>query len=131
MQAMQLSNGLANPVGLWLGHLMFDSLFTIFIATVNIIIFTAVTNKFNGPGFLVRAFPLLSGETEFRISYTVVGHDPLRDYGYIVGILRLFIHVLTSGFLRCRCGFSSRHVPGMCAIRWQLVHAHTNTDRYT
>ena len=53
MQAMQLSNGLANPLGLWLGHLMFDSLFTIFIATVVIIIFSTVTSSFNGPGFLV------------------------------------------------------------------------------
>lgn len=26
VQAMQLSNDLANPVGLWLGHLIFDSL---------------------------------------------------------------------------------------------------------
>ena len=54
MQAMQLSNGLANPVGLWLGHLMFDSLFTVFIATVVIVVFSTVSNKFHGPGFLVR-----------------------------------------------------------------------------
>jgi len=53
VQAMQLSNGLANPFGLWLGHLMFDSLFTVFIATVIIIIFSTVTSYFNGPGFLV------------------------------------------------------------------------------
>ena len=57
VQAMQLSNGLANPVGLWLGHLMFDSLFTVFIATITIIIFSTTTNQFNGPGLLVRGFP--------------------------------------------------------------------------
>jgi len=63
VQAMQLSNGLANPVGLWLGHLMFDSLFTVFIATVIVTVFSTVSNKFHGPGFLVRVFPLLGGET--------------------------------------------------------------------
>ena len=53
MQAMQLSNGLANPFGLWLGHLMFDSLFTVFIATVAIVIFSVATDYFHGLGFLV------------------------------------------------------------------------------
>jgi len=55
---MQLSNGLANPVGLWLGHLMFDSLFSIFIATVIVVVFSTVSDKFHGPGFLVRVSPL-------------------------------------------------------------------------
>ena len=53
MQAMQLSNGLVNPVGLWLGHLMFDSIFTVIAATFITIIFAVATNQFNGPGFMV------------------------------------------------------------------------------
>jgi ATP-binding cassette subfamily A (ABC1) protein 3 len=65
VQAMQLSNGLANPVGLWLGHLMFDSLFTLFIATVTIILFATVTDQFNGPGFLVFAFLWQNDGTEY------------------------------------------------------------------
>lgn len=54
VQAMQLSNGLANPVGLWLGHLMFDSLFVLLASTVIVIIFATVSNQFHGLGFFVR-----------------------------------------------------------------------------
>lgn len=47
-----------------------------------------------------------------------------RDFCDVVGIPCFFVHALTPGFLRCRCGISSDYVPGMCAIRWQLVHSH-------
>ncbi|TFK56402.1 P-loop containing nucleoside triphosphate hydrolase protein [Heliocybe sulcata] len=51
VQAMQLSNGLADPIGLWLGHLIFDSAVSTLIASIIIIIFAAVSNQFNGLGF--------------------------------------------------------------------------------
>ena len=54
MQAMQLSNGLSDPVGLWLGHLLFDSIFGVVAATLIVIIFAAVSNQFHGLGFFVR-----------------------------------------------------------------------------
>ena len=50
---MQLSNGLADPVGLWLGHLMFDSIFVVVASTIIIIIFSAVSNQFHGLGLFV------------------------------------------------------------------------------
>lgn len=50
---MQLSNGLADPVGLWLGHLMFDSIFCVVIATLIIAIFAGASNQFHGLGFFV------------------------------------------------------------------------------
>ena len=53
VQAMQLSNGLSNPVGLWLGHLMFDTCFSLVIASVIIIVFAAGSNQFAGLGFFV------------------------------------------------------------------------------
>jgi ATP-binding cassette, subfamily A (ABC1), member 3 len=53
VQAMQLSNGLANPVGLWLGHLMFDTLFVLVAATIIVIVFATASNQFNGLGFFV------------------------------------------------------------------------------
>ena len=56
VQAMQLSNGLADPVGLWLGHLMFDSVFSVVSATIIIIIFAAVSNQFHGLGLYVSHF---------------------------------------------------------------------------
>ena len=64
MQAMQLSNGLANPTGLWFGHLMFDSMFTVFIATVAVAIFSTVVDAFHGLGFLVRVLSLRSDGTK-------------------------------------------------------------------
>ena len=54
MQAMQFSNGLNNPVGLWLGHLMFDGIVVVFISTVITIVFAVTINqKFVGLGYLV------------------------------------------------------------------------------
>jgi ATP-binding cassette subfamily A (ABC1) protein 3 len=55
IQAMQLSNGLTNPIGLWLGHLMFDMIISIFLSTVIIIIFATVTDQFHGLGLLVSS----------------------------------------------------------------------------
>ena len=54
VQAMQLSNGLSDPVGLWLGHLLFDSIFGVVSASLIVIIFAAATNRFHGLGFFVR-----------------------------------------------------------------------------
>lgn len=53
MQAMQLSNGLSDPIGLWLGHLLWDSIFSVTLATIIVIIFAVATNQFIGLGFLV------------------------------------------------------------------------------
>lgn len=53
---MQLSNGLADPAGLWLGHLMFDSVFGVIAATIIVIIFSAVSNQFHGLGLFVSQF---------------------------------------------------------------------------
>jgi hypothetical protein len=53
VQAMQLSNGLTNPVGLWLGHLMFDTITTVILSTVIIIIFATLSDQFHGLGALV------------------------------------------------------------------------------
>lgn len=54
VQAMQLSNGLADPVGLWLGHLMFDSMFSVAAASIIIIIFAAVASQqLHGLGLFV------------------------------------------------------------------------------
>jgi hypothetical protein len=51
---MQFSNGLTNPIGLWLGHLMFDTISSVLLSTIIIIIFATVAHQFHGLGFLVR-----------------------------------------------------------------------------
>jgi hypothetical protein len=50
---MQFSNGLSNPVGLWLGHLLFDSTFVVFASTLITVILATTSNQFHGLGFLV------------------------------------------------------------------------------
>ncbi|TDL26382.1 P-loop containing nucleoside triphosphate hydrolase protein [Rickenella mellea] len=52
VKAMQMSNGLNNPVGLWLGHLLFDTVSTIIIATVITIVLAASGKGVHGLGFL-------------------------------------------------------------------------------
>jgi ATP-binding cassette subfamily A (ABC1) protein 3 len=41
VQAMQLSNGISNPAGMWLGHLLFDGIPGVVIATVVAAVFAA------------------------------------------------------------------------------------------
>ena len=54
VQAMQMSNGLSDPIGLWLGHLMYDTITVVIISTVITVIFAAAyPNNFSGLGFLV------------------------------------------------------------------------------
>jgi ATP-binding cassette, subfamily A (ABC1), member 3 len=53
VQSMQLSNGLSDPIGLWLGHLLFDSIFSVFAASVIIIVFATASSQFEGLGFFV------------------------------------------------------------------------------
>ena len=53
VQAMQMSNGLSDPTGLWLGHLMFDSMFSVILATIVVIIWATASNQFHGLGFFV------------------------------------------------------------------------------
>ncbi|KAI0756117.1 P-loop containing nucleoside triphosphate hydrolase protein [Daedaleopsis nitida] len=52
VQEMQFSNGLSNPVGLWLGHVMFDALFSVLAATILVIVFSVKSTLFQGLGYL-------------------------------------------------------------------------------
>ena len=59
VQAMQFSNGISNPAGLWLGHLLFDSMFSTLASTVLVIVYAAkFAYLFSGLGYLVRPFRL-------------------------------------------------------------------------
>ncbi len=73
VQAMQLSNGLANPAGLWLGHLIFDTIVGTIISLVVIIVFVAVSGQFHGPGLLVCSFAfVLDGNADTCCSQWLV-----------------------------------------------------------
>ncbi|OBZ68485.1 ABC transporter A family member 2 [Grifola frondosa] len=102
VQAMQLSNGLSDPVGLWLGHLMFDSIFALILATLIVIVFAAASSQFQGLGFFWLVL-LLYGIVGALFSYCVslIVTSPLAAFalsaGYqvIMFILYLAAYLLT------------------------------------
>jgi ATP-binding cassette, subfamily A (ABC1), member 3 len=52
---MQLSNGLSDPLGLWLGHLLFDTISVVVATTIIAIVYAATASShFFGLGVLVR-----------------------------------------------------------------------------
>ena len=66
---MQLSNGLSDPIGLWLGHLLWDSVFGVIIATIIVIIFAAVSDQFYGLGLFVSRFSSCSPSFRFLTAF--------------------------------------------------------------
>ncbi|KAI0714652.1 P-loop containing nucleoside triphosphate hydrolase protein [Earliella scabrosa] len=102
VQAMQLSNGLSDPIGLWLGHLLFDSIFAVIVATLIVIIFAAASNQFTGLGFFWVVL-VLYGIVGALFSYCVslVVTSPLAAFamsaGYqvIMFVLYLAAYLLT------------------------------------
>ncbi|KZT22614.1 hypothetical protein NEOLEDRAFT_1071005 [Neolentinus lepideus HHB14362 ss-1] len=102
VQAMQLSNGLADPIGLWLGHLIFDSAVSFVIATVIIIVFAAVSNQFNGLG-LFWVVLVLYGVVAALFAYCValITASPLAAFATAAGyqivmyVLYLAAYLLT------------------------------------
>lgn len=55
---MQFSNGLSNPAGLWLGHLAFDTIFTVVASSITVIIYSVASNELHGLAFLVSEWNL-------------------------------------------------------------------------
>lgn len=49
-------------MGLWFGHLMFDTIFSVILTTIIIIVFSATSNQFHGLGQFVRLFLLFTEE---------------------------------------------------------------------
>ncbi|KAH9486075.1 ABC transporter A family member 6 [Psilocybe cubensis] len=70
VQAMQLSNGLTNPVGMWLGHLMFDLIAAVLLSTIIIIVFASFSEQFHGLGLLWVVF-LLYGISGTLFAYAL------------------------------------------------------------
>ena len=70
VQAMQFSNGISNPAGLWLGHVLFDSMFSIFSATIIVAVFGSYSTLFQGLGY-VWFIMVLHGFTGTLFAYLV------------------------------------------------------------
>ncbi|KAH9934058.1 P-loop containing nucleoside triphosphate hydrolase protein [Epithele typhae] len=86
VQAMQLSNGLADPVGMWLGHLLFDSIFAVLAASIIIIIFATTGEHFVGLG-LFWVVLVLYGIVGALFSYCVslIVASPLAAFALAAG----------------------------------------------
>lgn len=114
VQAMQMSNGLGDPIGLWLGHLMFDTIISVILSTVIVIIFAAVTNQFSGLGFFVRIRHTDIHSPILLTSPAVGGICIVWNCGCFVCVLRLIISDFSTCSL-CYCGgLSSYHVSCKC-----------------
>ena len=103
---MQLSNGLSDPIGLWLGHLLWDSVFGVVIATVIIIIFAAVSNQFYGLGLFVGRFCSRSSPAPHR---TLDSGSFLYNTALLVRCLRIA--------RRCSCHPLSHRSPPSLDIK--------------
>ncbi|KAJ6506519.1 hypothetical protein C8R45DRAFT_969887 [Mycena sanguinolenta] len=82
VETMQLSNGISNPMGLWLDHLMFDSISVLIVSTVVIILFAFLTPAFFGLGLLWLVM-FLYGIASILVAYcmSLVILSPLAAFG--------------------------------------------------
>ncbi|KAF7354425.1 ABC transporter A family member 2 [Mycena venus] len=99
VKTMQLSNGL-NPVGLWLGHLLFDSIPTFIMATLVVILFAVLTDKFFGLGILWLIL-VLHGITGTLLAYcmTLVVVSPLSAFAATAAYQIIMFMLYLAGYL--------------------------------
>jgi hypothetical protein len=104
---MQLSNGLSNPAGLWLGHLMFDSVISVIGVTIITIVFAATThNQFHGLGLFVSVF-IHDPEQFSEVVIVVACHGFVWCCGHTLRLLHHVDREQPSGCVRCHSGSSS------------------------
>ncbi|KAJ3739785.1 hypothetical protein DFH05DRAFT_1530053 [Lentinula detonsa] len=100
VQAMQFSNGLSNTAGLWLGHLLFDWIFSIISATVIIIVFAAVSNQFHGLGLFWVVLVLYGiASTLFAYCMSLVVSSPLAAFAAVAGYQVIMFLLYLAGYL--------------------------------
>ncbi|KAF9011286.1 hypothetical protein BDQ17DRAFT_1298756 [Cyathus striatus] len=100
VQAMQMSNGLTNPIGLWLGHLMFDTISVVILSTIIIIVFAAASNQFHGLG-LFWVVMVLYGIAGALFSYCVslIVASPLAAFAAVAGYQVVMFILYLAGYL--------------------------------
>ncbi|KDQ62888.1 hypothetical protein JAAARDRAFT_168184 [Jaapia argillacea MUCL 33604] len=100
VQQMQFSNGLANPIALWLGHLIFDSMISVVVSTIIVIVFATASNQFNGLG-LFWVVLVLYGIVGALFAYCVslIMASPLSSFAAIAGYQIIMFVLYLAGYL--------------------------------
>ncbi|KAF8590206.1 P-loop containing nucleoside triphosphate hydrolase protein [Ramaria rubella] len=100
VQAMQLSNGLTNPAGLWLGHLLFDGVFCSILATIIIIIFAVASTQFHGLGYFWLVLVLYGlASALFAYCVSLFTASPLAAFAAVAGYQVLMFILYLAGYL--------------------------------
>jgi ATP-binding cassette subfamily A (ABC1) protein 3 len=94
VQAMQLSNGIANPASLWFGHLLFDGMFGVIVATVVAAVFATVSKQFSYIGLFVGVQPLFVCKVTHKIQWFI-----LVLYGYTSILFAYCVSLLSASAL--------------------------------
>ncbi|EJD51317.1 P-loop containing nucleoside triphosphate hydrolase protein [Auricularia subglabra TFB-10046 SS5] len=100
VQAMQHSNGLSNPAGLWLGHLLFDAIPGVIVATVVTIIFATVVDQFHGLGYLwLVMFLYAFVGVLFSYLFVLLTTSPLAAFAAVAGYQFILFVLYLSAYL--------------------------------
>lgn len=100
VQAMQFSNGLSNPVGLWLGHLLFDIVPTTIASIVIVVVFAVASNQFAGLGYLWLVL-FLYGIAGVLLAYcgALITSSPLAAFAAVAGYQVIIFVLYLAGYL--------------------------------
>ncbi|KAJ6554510.1 hypothetical protein B0H19DRAFT_1262854 [Mycena capillaripes] len=100
VKTMHLSNGISNPIGLWLGHLMFDSISILVVATLIVILFAHLSHQFYGLGILWFII-VLYGITGTLMAYcmTLIVLSPLSAFAATAGYQVFMFIFYVAGYL--------------------------------
>ncbi|KAJ7436225.1 P-loop containing nucleoside triphosphate hydrolase protein, partial [Mycena latifolia] len=100
VKTMQLSNGISNPMGLWLGHLMFDSISVFIVSTLVVVLFANLSQQFYGLGFLWLVI-VLYGIAGTLLAYcmTLVVLSPLSAFAATAGYQIIMFMLYIAGYL--------------------------------
>ncbi|KAF5332545.1 hypothetical protein D9611_005149 [Ephemerocybe angulata] len=124
VQAMQMSNGLSDPIGLWLGHLMFDTITVVILSTIIVIVFAAASGaNFNGLGllwFIMFLYGIAAALFAYCASLAVA--SPLAAFATVAGYqFVIFILYLSSYLLVLTYGKTSEGNKLISIIHWSTA----------
>lgn len=100
VQAMQFSNGLSDPMGLWLGHILFDAILAFISSTIIIIIFAAASDQFHGLGLFWLVMVLYGiAATLFAYCTSLAVSTPLAAFAAVAAYEIVMLVLYLAGYL--------------------------------